>query len=171
MSGKGSAKAYRKALSSEKSFQVFYRTAQETAAGKDSVGKIKALFFLRFLRHLYTPGYGLCKVVNKKSGKNFLQNQHGDFGVKMDQTHRVFQTAEGGFNAPSLSIKCFQSIGREFLRIQVCDQGFCIPAADFHADNPKAKCVKFCTPNRQKIECSLAGNMAVIFRNGCACLL
>lgn len=150
---------------------MIHGATQETAAGKDSVGKIKALFFLRFLRHHYTPGNGLCKVVNKKSGKNLLQNQHWNFRVKMNKPHRVFQTAEGDLNAPALGVKRFQNIGKKFLRIQICDQGFCISTDDFYADNPKGKCVKLCTPNRQQIECSLAGNMAVIFRNGCACLL
>ena len=87
---------------------------QETATGKDSVGEVETLFsFLRSLGHLYTPGYSFSKVEDQKSGENLLQNQHRNFGVEMDESHRVFQTAEGDFNAPSLSIKCFQSIGRK----------------------------------------------------------
>lgn len=91
MSWEGSARTYREAFSTEKSFQILHGTAQETAAGKDSVGEVEALFFLLgILRYFYTPGYGLRKIENEESGKNLLQNQHGDFGVEMDQSHGVF---------------------------------------------------------------------------------
>ena len=91
MSWEGSAGTYRKAFSAKESLQILHGTAQETAAGKDSIGEVEALLFLlRILRYFYTPGYGLRKVKNQESGENLLQNQHGDFGVEMDQSHGVF---------------------------------------------------------------------------------
>lgn len=105
MSGENSAGANRKAFSAKESLQILYRTAQETAAGKDNVGEVEALSsFLRILRYFHTPGNGLRKVENQESGENLLQNQHRDFRVEVDQAHRVFQAAEGGFNTPAPSI-------------------------------------------------------------------
>ena len=75
MSREPSARTYRKELSAEKGFQIFHGVTQKTTAGEDRVGEIEAQFsFLRFLGCFYPPGYGLCKVENKESGKNSLYN-------------------------------------------------------------------------------------------------
>ena len=76
----GLARADWKQFSSEERERIVGWLSEERAAGKNSVREIEALFsFSGFMRYLYTPGYGLRKVVNKKSSEKFLQNQHWNF--------------------------------------------------------------------------------------------
>ena len=76
--------------------------AQEGAAGKDSVGEIDmALVFGLTLRGVHCPDNGLGKIEDKEAGENLLEDEIRLFCVKMDETHGIFQAAEGGLNAPA----------------------------------------------------------------------
>ena len=60
-----------------------------------------------------SPGDGPGKIVNEETGENFLEDQFRLLCVKMNKTHRVFQTTEGGFNTPAHGVELSQGGYRE----------------------------------------------------------
>ncbi len=109
---------------------------QEGTAGKDSIREIDMTFVLGCARRsVHSPGSSLGKIVNEETGENFLENEFWLLSVEMDQAYRVFQAAEGGFNAPAHSVELFQSVGRELLLVQVGDEGFCFAAIGRYTDD------------------------------------
>ena len=109
---------------------------QESTAGKDSIRKIDMTFVLGCAkRSIHSPGSSLSKIVDEEAGENFLENEFRLFSMEMDQAYRVFQAAEGGFNAPAHSVELFQSVGRELLLVQVGDEGFCFAMIGRYTDD------------------------------------
>ena len=87
---------------------------QESTAGKDSIRKIDMTFVLGCAkRSIHSPGSSLSKIVDEEAGENFLENEFRLFSMEMDQAYRVFQAAEGGFNAPAHGVELSQGGYRE----------------------------------------------------------
>ena len=132
----GAARADGKQLSPEDGERIGGGAAQEGAAGKDSVGEIDmALVFGLTLRGVHCPDNGLGKIEDKEAGENLLEDEIRLFCVKMDETHGIFQAAEGGLNAPAPGVEGFEDGEGEMVRVQIGDNGFGIAAVGLQTDN------------------------------------
>jgi len=84
---------------------------------------------------VHSPGRSLGEIENEEGGKDFLKYKIGLFSVAVDETHGIFQAAEGGLNAPAPGIEPFQLGRGELVLGQIREERNDRAVIPFQTDN------------------------------------
>ena len=135
-----------------------YISSKELSANVYSSGEIDLVVeFSAGLTNGYVRSDQFAEVVHDEPGKDFLPNVLHFFSVKTKKPQSVFEFTKRGFNSPTHSVKLFQLINRETVRIEICNDRLEVIIRQTKAHNAKVQGKESVIVNRQSSVVQMLG--------------